>query len=72
MAHPRGPVEIMGVTTRTNSSASRYCASEACPVPLVEVGKRYERVARSPGPVIESYHPQCFVDEFGERELYGD
>jgi len=71
MAQPRGPVDILGVTTRTNSSADRYCASEACPVPLIEVGKTYERVARDEH-TFESYHPACFGEEFGERRLYGD
>jgi hypothetical protein len=71
-AHARGPVEIMGVTTRTNTSDNRRCASEVCPTPRVEVGQKYERVARSPGPVIESYHVHCFADEFGKRDLYGE
>jgi hypothetical protein len=69
MAQPRGPVEIMGVTTRTNGSPNRTCVG--C-VSKVDVGVKYERVARSPGPVIESYHVACFEDEFGERRLYGD
>lgn len=71
MAQPtaRGPVDIMGVTTRTNSSANRTCTS--C-VSKIDVGVRYERVARIPGPTIESYHRGCFEEEFGQRELYGD
>lgn len=68
-AHARGPVDIMGVTTRTNSSGNRTCTSCA---QRVDVGVKYERVARSPGPVIESYHVGCFEEEFGKRELYGD
>ncbi len=76
MAQPtaRGPVDIMGVTTRTNSSTNRTCNSEACKSHRrrIAVGVRYERVARIPGPVIESYHRSCFEDEFGKRELYGD
>lgn len=71
MAQPtRGPVEILGVTTRTNTSNNRYCASEECMVGLIEIGKRYERVARDEE-TIECYHPICFVNEFGERGLYG-
>lgn len=68
MAQPRGPVEIMGVTTRTNTSANRNCAS--CLEPI-DVGVRYERVARTTQD-IESYHRGCFGEEFGERELYGE
>jgi hypothetical protein len=68
-AHARGPVDIMGVTTRTNTSEHRACVS--C-LHRIDVGRRYERVARKPGPVIESYHVSCFEDEFGARELYGD
>lgn len=71
MAQPtaRGPVEIMGVTTRTNTSDHRGC--EGC-TNRIDKGVRYERVARSPGPVIESFHEMCFEEEFGKRELYGD
>lgn len=65
---PRGPVEIKGVTTRTNENPDRTCV--AC-LHHIAVGKRYERVARLDGS-IESYHEQCFVDEFGPREAYGD
>lgn len=68
MAHPRGPVEIKGVTTRTNESETRTCVS--C-VHRIDVGRQYERVARSEGN-IESYHVMCFTEEFGARELYGD
>lgn len=66
----RGPVDILGVTTRTNTSRNRWCTSEECLVPLIETGKKYERVARD-AHTFESYHPQCFVREFGERSLYG-
>lgn len=71
MAHPttRGPVEIMGVTTRTNTSDHRSCSS--C-LHVIDRNVRYERVARKPGPTIESYHVACFEEEFGRRELYGD
>ncbi len=70
MAQPtaRGPVEIMGVTTRTNSSENRKCTG--C-LERIDVGVRYERVARIPGPKIESFHVMCFEYEFGKRELYG-
>jgi hypothetical protein len=68
-AHARGPVEIMGVTTRKNTSENRHCTGCKASVP---VGAKYERVARSPGPVIESYHVHCFTNEFGRRELYGE
>jgi hypothetical protein len=67
MAQPRGPVEIKGVTTRTTEK-DRGC--EACDW-VIEAGEPYERVARNEGG-IESYHTDCFVDEFGARELYGD
>lgn len=63
----RGPVEIMGVTTRTNESWARRC--EGCKQ-SVHRGSHYERVARVEGN-IESYHPDCFEEEFGERSLYG-
>lgn len=71
MAQPtaRGPVDIMGVTTRTNTSDHRSCPS--C-LHKIDKGVRYERVARTPGPRIESYHRACFQEEFGQRELYGD
>jgi hypothetical protein len=70
MAQPtaRGPVEIMGVTTRTNTIETRTCA---CCLHRVRVNGDYERVMRKNGDV-ESYHVQCFVDEFGERRLYGE
>lgn len=68
MVQPRGLVEILGVTTRTNTSPNRRCAS--CGVHIA-VNVRYERVARLDGK-IESYAPKCFVEEFGARELYGD
>lgn len=67
MAQPRGPVEIMGVTTRTNTSLDRHCA--ACGK-RIEMHEHYERVARNEGQ-IESYSLGCFEDEFGERRLYG-
>lgn len=63
----RGPVEIKGVTTRTNENEDRTCV--AC-VRRVDAGVRYERVARLEGD-IESYHVGCFADEFGSREAYG-
>lgn len=69
-AHERGPVDILGVTTRTNTSEDRRCASEECPAWPILVGKTYERVARDEH-TFESYHPECFVVEFGRRELYG-
>lgn len=64
----RGPVEIMGVTTRTNTSWDRHC--ESCKQ-SIHKENQYERVARTDGK-IESYHVDCFVEEFGRRELYGD
>lgn len=63
----RGPVEIEGVTTRTNTSDDRQCSS--C-LEDVDVGVRYERVARK-DQAIESYHLMCFEEEFGKRVLYG-
>lgn len=63
----RGLVEIQGVTTRVNTSPDRTC--EAC-AGVIRVGAKYERVARLDA-TIESYDQQCFVDEFGERSLYG-
>jgi hypothetical protein len=68
MAQPRGPIEIKGVTTRTNTSETRSCPS--C-LQKIDVGVRYERVARDEH-TIESYHVACFEEEFGARELYGD
>jgi len=68
--HERGPVDIMGVTTRTNTSEHRTCRSEGC-LQRIAPGQRYERVARL-NQKIESYHTACFEDEFGPRELYGD
>jgi len=70
MAQPtaRGPVDIMGVTTRKNTSEHRRC--ESC-THKIDVGVRYERVARTTQK-IESYHSGCFEYEFGERRLYGD
>lgn len=66
--HPtRGPVDILGVTTRTNTSATRTCSSCFNPIPI---GRSYERVARDQH-TFESYDPACFVEEFGERGLYG-
>jgi uncharacterized protein with PIN domain len=67
-AHARGPVEILGVTTRTSTTSNRRC--EGCGERVRE-GERYERVARIPQQ-IESYHEECFGDEFGPREAYGD
>lgn len=64
----RGPVEILGVTTRHNTSEERVCLS--C-LNRIAVGRAYERVARLEG-CIESYHCTCFEDEFGSRSLYGD
>lgn len=64
----RGPVEIKGVTTRVNSSTDRRC--EACSN-HIDVGTPYERVARLDN-MIESYDQECFVEEFGPREAYGD
>jgi hypothetical protein len=63
----RGLVEIQGVTTRVNTSPDRTC--ESC-LHLVGVGIKYERVMRLSGDV-ESYHGQCFEDEFGQRKNYG-
>lgn len=63
----RGPVDIQGVTTRNNTSEDRHC--EACKGP-VWVGDDYERVARLGGR-IESYHEDCFIEEFGQRGAYG-
>jgi hypothetical protein len=63
----RGLVEILGVTTRTNTSPDRSC--ESCGNEI-GVGKQYERVARL-DTTIESYEPECFVEEFGPREHYG-
>jgi hypothetical protein len=70
MAQPteRGPVDIVGVTTRTNTSEERTCPS--C-TQRIDVGVRYERVARDQH-TFESYHTGCFEYEFGERRLYGD
>lgn len=70
MAQPteRGPVQIKGVTTRTNNTGGREC--EGCEWRIV-LGDDYERVMRLDGRV-EFYHPDCFVEEFGSRELYGD
>lgn len=67
-AHARGPVDILGVTTRVNTSANR-----ACPTCLnkIDLGVRYERVARD-AHTFESYHVACFEDDFGERFLYGE
>lgn len=62
----RGPVEIKGVTTRTNTSHDRRCT--ACGR-LVPVGQPYERVARLDD-TIESYGCRCFEEEFGPREVY--
>lgn len=68
MAQPRGPVEIMGVTTRKNTSPNRYCKADGL---RIEVHSDYERVMRKDGS-IEFYSPGCFEAEFGSRELYGD
>jgi hypothetical protein len=68
MAHPRGPVEIKGVTTRVNSNDDRVCE---CCKESIAYGLPYERVART-DEAIESYHQPCFAAEFGERRLYGD
>lgn len=65
---PRGAVEIMGVTTRENTSEKRACM--AC-LHRIDLGRAYERVARLNGD-IESYHPPCFQSEFGARSNYGD
>jgi hypothetical protein len=69
MAQPtaRGPVDITGVTTRRNTSRDRHCFAEG---ETITVGQQYERVMRSDG-AVESYCLDCFVAEFGERELYG-
>jgi hypothetical protein len=69
MAHPaqRGPVDILGVTTRTNTSDTRTCMS--C-LKRIDKGRSYERVARDMH-TFESYHTSCFAYEFGERRLYG-
>lgn len=64
----RGPVEIKGVTTRTNERSYRKC--KACP-DAIALRAPYERVARLGGS-IESYHQHCFIEEFGPREAYGD
>lgn len=64
----RGPVDIKGVTTRTNTSDDRTCG--ACGK-RVAVGQPYERVARLDD-TIESYDTKCFAEEFGPREAYGD
>lgn len=64
----RGPVDILGVTTRENTSNDRTCPS--C-LHKIYIGVRYERVARDQH-TIESYHRGCFEYEFGERSLYGD
>lgn len=75
MAQPtaRGPVDIMGVTTRSNHSEERRCVSELCfhEQRRITMGRPYERVARLNGS-IEFYHPKCFVEEFGDRAAYGD
>jgi hypothetical protein len=70
--HARGPVDILGVTTRTNTSDTRACSSEECGIHASRIllGEAYERVARD-AHTFESYHPECFVEEFGRRELYG-
>lgn len=67
-AHERGPVDILGVTTRQCTTHGRVCL--AC-LGRVDYGRSYERVARLDG-AIESYHVGCFESEFGKRELYGD
>lgn len=64
----RGAVEIMGVTTRHNTSEERTCVS--C-ISRIDIGVAYERVARMNGD-IESYHLMCFEEEFGTRSNYGD
>lgn len=70
MAQPtRGPVEIMGVTTRFNNVEGRARRCTACP-DAIALRAPYERVMRLGGKV-EFYHPQCFESEFGERVLYG-
>lgn len=65
-AHKRGPVEILGVTTRQCTTRGRVCLG--C-LNRIDYGRSYERVARLDG-AIESYHPGCFESEFGRRELY--
>jgi hypothetical protein len=67
-AHERGPVDIQGVTTRTNTSENRVCLG--C-LHRIDLGRAYERVARLGGD-IESYHVMCFEHEFGTRSLYGE
>ena len=67
MAQPRGPVDIQGVTTRTNHNPNRTCAADG---KRIELHEQYERVARADGS-IESYTLGCFEAEFGERRLYG-
>lgn len=62
----RGPVDIKGVTTRTNTSGDRRCT--ACKR-IIPPGKLYERVARLDD-TIESYGTRCFEEEFGPREAY--
>ena len=64
----RGAVEIMGVTTRTNTSDNRPCV---CCLHRIDLGRAYERVMRVNGD-IESYHVACFEEEFGTRSNYGD
>lgn len=64
----RGAVEIVGVTTRHNTSETRTCMG--C-VQRIDIGVAYERVARTGG-AIESYHVACFEEEFGTRGNYGD
>lgn len=64
----RGPVDIKGVTTRTNTSGDRTCT--ACGR-IIPPGWQYERVARLDDS-IESYGQACFAEEFGPREAYGD
>lgn len=72
MAQPteRGPVDIMGVTTRSNNVEGRARKCTACP-DAIALHAPYERVMRLGGKV-EFYHPGCFESEFGERVLYGD
>lgn len=64
----RGPVDIKGVTTRTNTSHDRTCT--AC-ARIIPVGRLYERVARLDD-TIESYGQACFTEEFGPRQAYGE
>lgn len=70
MAQPtaRGPVNIMGVTTRHNTSEKRTCI---CCLHRIRLDGAYERVMRLSGDV-ESYHVFCFEQEFGARSLYGE